>query len=63
MEKYSKNNLNEFKKMWSDANFQRISEIGEEMLKDTNENIRILFPYMKRSCGDYLYKANLIWDN
>jgi hypothetical protein len=39
-QKYSKTNLTIFKRLWSDASFKRISELDEEILKDTNENIQ-----------------------
>jgi hypothetical protein len=63
MNKYRKNNLTKFKSLWSDANINKVSEIDKEILNDTNENIKELYSFMKRSCGDYLYKANLIWEN
>jgi hypothetical protein len=35
----------------------------DSVLNDTNNDIKKLFIYMKRKCGDYLYRANLIWEN
>jgi predicted metal-dependent hydrolase len=63
MNKYSKTNLLLFKNKWAEENVQKRIDEKDEILEGTNDNIKGLFNLMKRKCGDYLYKANLIWEN
>jgi phenylalanyl-tRNA synthetase alpha subunit len=65
MEKYNQNHLSNFKKLWTDAHFNNISNelANEEIFADIHEDIKWLFSHMKRICDDYLYKANVIREN
>jgi hypothetical protein len=50
MDKYGKNQLNNFKRLWTDANFNKMSEMDEEILNDVNDEIRWLSLHMKKMC-------------
>jgi hypothetical protein len=63
MNKYSKTELATFKAKWAEDNVQELIKEEDAILKDTNEEIRNLFYLMKRKCGDYLYRANLVWES
>jgi predicted metal-dependent hydrolase len=63
MNKYSKRGLATFKSKWAEENLQNWIREEDSILKETNNEMRGLFNLMKRKCGDYLYRANLIWEN
>jgi hypothetical protein len=55
--------LSNFKAKWSEESTQKWIKEEDSILKETNDEIRNLFYLMKRKCGDYLYRANLVWEN
>jgi hypothetical protein len=61
--KYSKVGLSNFKAKCSEESVQNWIKEEDIILKETNDDIRNLFYLMKRKCGDYVYRANLIWEN
>jgi hypothetical protein len=63
MNKYNKTSLLNFKSKWGDENVQKWINEEDKVLDETNNDIKKLYTFMKRKCGDYLYKVNLIWEN
>jgi hypothetical protein len=63
MNKYSKTNLSNFKSKYTEENIQKMLAQEDKILNETNDEIRKFYIYMKRKCGDYLYRANLMWEN
>jgi hypothetical protein len=62
MNKYNKTNLSSFKSKWAEENIQKMINQEDKILNNTNDDNKKLFTYMKRKCGGYLYKANMIWE-